>query len=340
MMTAFLQYAFRRFSGNFSVWHEQAETHQQESGLLSRAVEHVVDETSRRLRVIPGYRRRLQGPVADTFLYIDNLVERMPGSFLCSRMAFSSDPRVKAFFVSPRHMQEVFSESRDVRALFDAHPQAKECCALVCMRMEERQKFGVSLVGDAVYREVMQTTVSFMQHQVYSPGVSEEDARRALKCCILNSILKTIRQQLADARACEMERKKQLVMLRNQLREAVRQGATVEQQSGLEKQMEALACSTGNANPLPQTLEDQLVFILAVLRNPAGYVSAGFQRLRLTHMGVKVNPESKEPAYELDIAKILVTSREPRVAALVRFPRSDLLPKPEFQLHTGSLFPV
>jgi hypothetical protein len=104
--------------------------------------------------------------------------------------------------------------------------------------------------------------------------------------------------------------------------------------------MEALACSPGNGNPLPQTLEEQLAFILDVLRNPARCVSAGFQRLRLTHMGVRVGEESKEPAYELDIAKIHVASREPRVAALVRFPRSDLLPRPALQLHAGSLFPA
>lgn len=339
MMTAFLQYAFRHFRGDFGAWHKQAVSHQ-DSGLLRRAVEHVVDETSSRLRVIPGYRRRLEGPVADTFLYIDTLVERMPGAFMCSRTAFGSDPRVKAFFVSPRHMQEVFSESKDVRTLFDSHPQAKECCALVCMHMEERRKFGVALVGDSVHREVMQTTVSFMQHQLYSPGISEADARRALKCCIFNSILNTIRQRFADARACEMERRKQLVSLRNQLREAIRQGASVGQQARLEKRMEALACSPGNGNPLPQTLEEQLAFILDVLRNPARCVSAGFQRLRLTHMGVRVGEESKEPAYELDIAKIHVASREPRVAALVRFPRSELLPRPALQLHAGSLFPA
>lgn len=340
MMTAFLQYAFSRFSGNFSAWHEQAEAHKADSGLLGRAVEHVVDETYRRLRVIPGYRRRLEGPVADTFLYIDELVEHMPASFVCSRTAFGADPRVKAFFVSPSHLQEVFSETRDVRQLFDANPRAEECCALVCMRMDERQKFGTALVGDGVQREVLQTTVSFMQHQVYSPGVSEADARRALKCCIFNSILASIRQRFLDARASDMERKKQLVMLRNQLREAVRQGATMAQQADLEKQIEARACRAGDSSQYPQTLEEHLAYILDVLRNPAGIVSAGFQRLRLTHMGVRVARDSGEPAYELDVARFQVAGREPRVAALVRFPRTELLPKTEFQLQADSLFPA
>ena len=336
MMTAFLQYAFSRFSGDFSARDAQAGLPQPDNDLLGRAVEHVVDEISSRLRVIPAYRRRLEGPVADTFRYIDNLVERMPDSFLCSRKAFSADPRVRTFFVNPRHLQDVFSESREVRQLFDENPQAEECCALVCMHMEERRTFGPALVGDRVHRDVPQTTVSFMQHQVYSPGVSETDARRALKCCIFNSLLGMIRQRFADARASEVERRKQLAMLRSQLREAVRQGAGVERQDRLEKQIEALA----NMDQNPWTLEDQLASVQDVLRHAERFVSAGFQRLRLTHMGVRVDRASAEPAYDIDIARIQVAGGEPRVAALVRFPRGELLPKTGFLLQTGTFFPA
>jgi hypothetical protein len=50
--------------------------------------------------------------------------------------------------------------------------------------------------------------------------------------------------------------------------------------------------------------------------------------------------DSTEPACELDIAEIRIANREPRVAALVRFPRDELLPKPEFLLHTWALFPA
>jgi hypothetical protein len=340
IMTAFLQDAFRQFSGNFAVWQEQASADQPDHDQLTEAVERVVDETSRRLRVLPGYRRRLEGPVAETFLYIDNLVERMPGSFMCSRAAFSVDPRVKTFFVNPGHLQEVFSQSREVRELFDANPQAEECCALVCMRMEERQKFGVALVGDSVHREVMQTTVSFQQHQLYSPGVSETDARRALKCCIFRSLLSHIRQQLVVARASDVERRKQLSELQRRLREAQRQETTDESLEDLRLQIKARERASLNPSQMPQTLEEQLEFVADVLGKPDQFVSGGFQRLRLSHLGVRVPRDSTEPACELDIAEIRIANREPRVAALVRFPRAELLPKPGFLLQTGALFPA
>lgn len=340
MMTAFLQEALRRFSGDFAAWHKQARSFQPDSGVLDQAVEHVVDKTSRRLRAIRGYRRRLEGPVTETFLYIDNLVERMPGSFLCSRSTFNADPRVKAFFVSPRHLQEVFSLNRDVRELFDENPLASECCALVCMRMEERQKFGVAVVGDRAHREVMQTMVSFKQHQVYSPGTCEAEARQALKCCILDSVLASIRQRLIEAKVSHIENRKRLSMLRDRLRKATRHGADIEKKADLQKQIEALENTMMDTGRRPPTIEDHLVFVADVLRNPGQYISAGFQHLHLTHMGIKVNQESREPAYELDIAEIRIATKEPRVAALVRFPRGELLPKTEFLSYADSLFPA
>jgi hypothetical protein len=338
MMISFLQEAFSRFGREVTAPFGQAGSYQSDSGFLAQAVERVVDETTPRLRAVPGYKRRLAGPVTDAFLYIDELVERMPGSFLCSRSAFSADPRVKAFFVSPHHMQEVFSQSRDVRDLFDANPQAEECCALVCMQMEERQKFGVALTGDRVHREVMQTSVSFTDHQVYTPGMSETDARRALKCCIFNCILKYAREKLIEAKTSDIERRKRLSMLRSQLRKADHQAMLEKQRTDLQMQIEDLEDAMKQAALRPSTLEDRLALVADMLHNASQLVSASFQHLRLSHMGIKVEQESRVPAYELDIAEIRVATREPRVAALVRFPRDELLPKKEFLQHADYLF--
>ena len=336
IMASFLEEAFNRLGRGASAHFGLARP--SDSGFLARAVERVVDETSPRLRAVPGYRRRLEGPVTDLFRYIDELVEFMPGSFQCSRSAFSADPRVKSFFGNPRHMQEVFSQNKEVRELFDASPRAEECYALVCMRMEERQRFGMALTGDSVHREVMQTSVSFTDHQVYTPGVSEKDARQALKCCIFSGILNYIRKQLNDARTCDIERRKQLSMLRSQLRQADRQAMLEKQQTDLRMKIEDLEESIKQAARRPTTLHDNLALVTDLLHNASQIVSAGFQHLRLSHMGIKVEQDSGIPAYELDIAEFRIASREPRVAVLVCIPRCELLPKTEFLLHAESYF--
>ena len=338
MMSSLLKEAFSRFGKAAAAPHSQDGSYQSDSIILAQAVERVVDETSPRLRAVPGYMRHLEGPVTDAFRYIDELVEHIPGAFLCSRMVFSTDLRVKTFFVSPNHMQEVFSQSKEVRDLFEANPQAEECCALICMKMEEKRKFGVALTGDRVHREVMQTSVSFADHQVYSPGISDADARRALKCCIFSGILTYIREKLIEIKTSDVERRKRLSMLRSQLRMVDRQAMHEKQKTDLQMQIEDLEDAMKQAALRPSTLEDRLALVADILRNASQYVSASSQHLHLSHMGMKVEQESSVSTYELDIAKIRIATKSPRVAALVRFPRCELLPKTEFLLHADSFF--
>ena len=339
-IAAFLEETFSHFSGGFSAWHEETRNYQAARDALIQATEYVVDQTSPQLRAISGYRRRLKDPVTDAFSYIDELVERIPVSFLCARSTFSSDPRVKTFFVNPHHLQEVFSQNKDVRNVFDENPLADECCALMCMRMEEHQKFGMALIGDRIHREVLQTTVSFTQHQVYTPGVSEADARRALKCCIFNGILTHIREKLIEAKTDHMEHRKQLSMLRVQLREAEEADAIETERGALRMQIEELENTLIHAAQRPPTLHDHFAFVSDVLLYADQFIDASTQHLHLTHMGIKVDQKSDEPAYDLDITEIRIGSKEPRVAALVRFPRCELLPNTEFLRRTDPLFAV
>lgn len=338
MLNDFFQDTFKRFSGNFEVWYRLAGDRQPQSDIVVRAIEHIVDGISRRLRGIPGYRRRLEGPVTEAFHHIDELIEQIPGPFMCSRSTFTLDPRVRTFFASPQHLQEVFSSNKEVREIFNTNPLADECCVLLCMHMEELQKFGVALSGDRIQREVLQTTVNFRDHQLYSPCSSEDEARLALKCCILNGLLDYIRSQLVEAKNRHIQHKQELGMLRNQLRRLEERDAIEKDRRDLQLQIETLENTLVNAARRPPTLEDLLGFVSEVLGSADQFISAGYQHLRLNHMGVKVEQGLKEPAYDLDLVEIRIAKQEPRVAALVRFPRSDLLPEKGFLEQTGSLF--
>ncbi len=52
--------------------------------------------------------------------------------------------------------------------------------------------------------------------------------------------------------------------------------------------------------------------------------------LRLTRLGIMLEAGSSEPGYELGVSEIRIASHRPRIGALVRFPREELLPKPDF----------
>lgn len=329
-MGTFLQEVFRRFGGGGAPQTPDAGRPLSCGGMLDQAVEHVVDQTYGPLRAVSGYYRRLQGPVALTLRYIDALGDDMPGAIECRRSAFFEDPRVNAFFVSPKHMQEVFSGSAEVRELLDGNPDATECWALLCMRKMERRQLGMSLLGDSVRKEVMQTSVSFTDHEIVTPGTSEEDARRSLKCCIVNGLLSHVRKRILDAETKEADIANRIKALRGRLQHSGTGEDAAASRSALQAQIETLEQERAELGHHLLSPEDHLEFVADLLANPARYLTSRSCSIRLSRMGVKLERDSPDDGYEVPLSEVRIASQKPRVGALVRFPRSELLPQQDF----------
>lgn len=302
-------------------------------GSLTDAVEHVVDELSSPLRAVPSYARRLRDPLVRTFEHIDRVAESVPGTLHCSHSAFGEDPRINAFFVSPDHIREVFSQSEEVRGLFDGDLGAEECWALLCMSKKERWQPGMALIDGEVRRDVMLTTVSFSDHQVVSPGADEPSARCALKCCMLNALLAHIRRAASAARGETEDRDNRLRLLNARLRRSKDRTRS----EALEAEIQAVEQQLRDQSPRIRTLQDHLSFVVDALSQPADYLDVTECTLRLSRLGIKLEDGSGEPGYELGVSEIRVASQAPRVGALVRFPRAELLPRPDF-LKQADLF--
>jgi hypothetical protein len=233
-------------------------------------------------------------------------------------------------------MREVFSQSEEVRDLFEAHPLSAECCVLLCMHKEEKQTIGAALVGDAVQREVLQTAVNFVGHRVYAPGIDEADARQGLKCCIINALLKHIQQSANNAKRRVLDLENRLRMLRSQLPESPWGEDSDTRDTAIAMQIQDIESSLAQTDLRFCTLEDYLHFACNILSNPSGFISSSVVHLRLNQMSIKVD-DPNAPGKDLLVSEILITSQEPRIAALVRFPRSELLPQSEIAANS-SLF--
>jgi hypothetical protein len=304
---------------------------------LSGAVEQVVDRLYSRLRVVPNYARLLQGPVATTFRYIDKVAESIPGPLLCSRSRFSADPHANAFFVSPQHMQEVFSQSDEVRRLFNANPLAEDCWGLLCMHRQERTQPGMAVVNDELRRDVMQTSVSFTDHQIVSPGIDEMAARCALKCCMFDALLSFIQRKATEAKTRTLELENRLNSLNSRLRRLSRDGDPENRRTALTESIQALEQQLAAQEPRLSALSEHLDFVAYVLSHPGEFLSSDRCLLRLNRQAVKLEDDDEMPAYELELSEFRIASQQPRIGAMVRFPRAELLPEPDL-LKQADLF--
>jgi len=328
-MGSFLQEIFSRFSATFKLWDDEDNEEATEpscSGTLTQAVEHVVDETYGRLRFLSGYSRRLEGPVATAFGHIDALVEGVPEAILCSRATFSQDPRVNAFFAGPKHLQEVFSRSEEVHDLLEAYLDAEVCWALLCMKMEEHRQLGMALIGDAVRKDVMQTTVNFIDHQILSPATSEVGARCSLKCCIFDGLLAYIRKRARDddIRVTELEHRRDFLVTHLH-RNASEDGDA--SRTALQRELDEIGETLAREIPRLASLESRLELVVDVLGNPSQYVSGNLRTMRLNRMGIKLDDDRTDTGNAVSLFEIRVAGQGTRIGTLVRFPRAELLPR-------------
>jgi hypothetical protein len=333
MFAAFLQATFRRFGGHFDELSSDRAPSPACAGTLDQAVEHVVEETSARLRAVPGYARRLRVPVATALRAIDGMVEEIPGTLPCHRAAYGADPRVNAFFVDYAGLREVFSHSREVRALFDANAGADECHALLCMHRDERRQLGMAMEGDRLRKDVMQTTVSFTDHQLVSPGLDEADARCALKCCIFNGVIGHIRLSMAKSQTETDELERRARAWRARLKRA-EPGSP--EHAALAREVEAIDAQLRAGGPRLATLEDHFRYVADALAQSERIVGSRALRLYLDPMGIRQDGPGGS-ARELALSEIHIAGRRPRVACLVSFPRGELLPERDF-LREASIF--
>ena len=85
------------------------------------------------------------------------------------------------------------------------------------------------------------------------------------------------------------------------------------------------------------TINDLFDYLVETLSHPSDYISATTFALRVDRLGTKLPIEAAESGFVLNLAEVRIASRRPRIGTLVRFPRNELLPKPDM-LEQADLF--
>lgn len=305
---------------------------------IQAAVEAAVLGVDPAIRLVSGYQRKLREVVVPALAYVNQLVEQIPGVVDINSKSFSNDPRVNAFFVNAEDMRRAFSRSSELRDfLADCEStEVDSCTALLCMKMTERQVLGMELNGDQVKRDVPQITVSFSDHQISSPGLTEDDVRQGLKKCLFQSLVNNALENLANCRATVQQLDAERRVLYARARSLEHPGLPLGEQgdldvglqmSELNRKLSELAQARHEKHCLgPEGTLEQL---REVFRQPESFVRLTNSTLNLSRLGVKLDPQASGGG-RVDIAEVTLGSGQRRVVVLARFPREELLPSQDF----------
>ncbi|WP_374691099.1 hypothetical protein [Accumulibacter sp.] len=304
--------------------------------VIETRIEQVVGIVNPRLKLVPGYRRRLAPAVEQAVLYCRKIEAQIPRAIEASAALWADNPVLRAVFASARDVPAVFSRSRAVQDFFDQAADADHVWAALRFIRCEEQRVVVATSGDVVQRDVVRTAVSCGDKKVVLPSGCEEEARLEIRRRAFRFLANEALRQIASAAVISNDLATQrsilldrLMILKGQragLETVVGHGGRREVQideveASLSRNEQALAACSIAGNALEHAIER----IQHVLMHGADHLHIETARLRLDQMNLVVPEGSDEAA--VDIALPLVVVRSAPVISLLpcRFPRRELI---------------
>lgn len=302
-----------------------------------RAIDKAVTLTNPSLKLVPAYQERLSLGVTTSVRYIRDLVLSLPPAIKVSSSNWSTDPSLRAFFVSADDIPSTLGRSNSLRTLFDKFPGLDEAYFILVMKYNEQRALGMSLQGDVVQRDVAQTIVGFSEHQVRICGHEDSEILRLLGAQAYEYLVAQALSEIGEERSERRELADNRELIRSRLRllrqqgpglgsifgsAPVNSGELLKLESQLlenEQQMEALGS--------PQfALEAELETLREVLEQPERYLRGEQKRLRLSTLNAVLDTDSSDVSsdVEFSLARLQGTPQMERAFVMAHFSRSDM----------------
>jgi hypothetical protein len=306
--------------------------------VLPLVIEKVIDGTDSRIRLVNGYRKKLQPSVDTALEFVDDLVSRIPGSIFISQSTFQTDPYVNAFFVNTDDVRGIVAHSSEISDFVELYGSRTElqCCCLLCMRKTARPVLGMALSGDILRRDVRQIAVSFSDHHIYSPAPDETAAREGLRTCLLDGLITGALASLMQNKRHHYQLQSDRHTLYARLRHLEYKARTATLQGGEGAAIaEGIATTRGKIRMLedglmrlrPSTPQVSLDHVNDLFRQPEQYIRMEKSSLKLDKMGMLIDSSSTQPCNDIDIAEVVIGDELPRVVTLAQFSMSEFAPR-------------
>jgi len=307
--------------------------------LVAATVEAIVDRVEPRIRLDPGYRKKLAGAVEHTLAYLRQLRDQLPQEILTlARGRWQEDPHLNAFFANADEVRAFMGRSHDLRAMLAEVPTAPEAYALLGMKLEKKHVFAPKLVDGALRQDVAQTSVSFSGHRLLAPQPTLETARREIGQRLFLRLAQVALKGILESneRAMDLEQQKGYLQTRLRFLELAKDGmegivqdpTTIDAQiRTVRRELKETVDAFIEVKSGIATLDRYTDRIVEVLRNPQQHLKIVQLALRVNRLGMEVAMDEDEPAQEIVLHELHLDEVR-GIICLVRCPREEM-PPPE-----------
>jgi hypothetical protein len=291
---------------------------------LMQAIERAISLVEPRLKQAGGYPGRYRAVIGLALRYADQLAATIPGPVDLDREHYVRDPFVHALFASQDEIRRTLSLSLAMRE-YQQRPDAAtdEIHALMGMRRNEKNCFGMEAEGEVVRREVAQHTVNFSDYTLSCIAADEAGTRALAAWSIFESLIVRIAGHVGNLR----EEKHDLEQRRDDLIARLR-GTTGQRRATLEQELGTLLTELSEAT---QRLNlDRIPGIFEkLMHTPEALVRLEQRQFRLDGMGILRTQADTSASHLLAFTDLLGQDRRRWTVILVRCHHQELPPLAE-----------
>jgi len=301
---------------------------------LMDAIEMVVDNSSPKIRLIRGYKKKLRQSVESALGHIDRLVETIPGPMDVTAQSNVNDLLAKAFFMNKEHLEMAVTDDPDLKDFF-AQEEKPEFFVLLTMDREAKIFFGAKLEGDILVRDVPSRSVDFSDHKFRVPSLTMDDAVRALKL----GTLQILAHQALEIILEEQSRKAELEAVKDELTARIKIMAMERQKLVLEWKDDSSMQPCRKSQELLDTIEEELRAVKTeqldldyylnkvehVLNHPEKYLAGELVIMHFDRMGIPVEGKPRDAKDEIRVLDVKLNFNERRSVLFLKCDRGTLM---------------
>ncbi len=300
---------------------------------LQEAIEVVVDNSTPKIRLVRGYKKKLKPPVESALDFIADLIKAIPGPIDATDQSLADNLLIKAFFLNRDEFEAIISVDEDLNAFF-AENQPGDFFVMLGMQRDTKTTFGARLQGDIVVRDVAMQSVTFSDQRFRAPSVSMDAAYQNLAL----GVLQVLAHQALEIILKEQARQTELEQLEDELAAKIKAMARARRNLVLKKKDAADMHSYQEGQELLDQVEAELNRIeteqrglnyyldrlIQVLQHPENYITTEMSTVHLDRTGILLEGKSDDPQKNIRVLDVQLSDNPLRSVVFLKCNRKIL----------------
>jgi hypothetical protein len=305
--------------------------HKTEEAALDE-IDRIAQETDSAILPVRRFRKKILPSVQHAMGYISGLILQIPGPVDFDPDRWDHDPVLRAMFISREEMIGVLQSSKALKDFFRC-TNASQAFAILVAERKEKQFFGTEKNGEIVRRDVPQKAVFFEEFRVFAPATDLDQASLQVHHRALVNLFTQAFEKITDLQLWrkELEEHRELLEFKVKRPEDMDPKKDLNHTEVDDKQtqasLEALGDITRKIEEIKAELdtpEDRIELLNAILLKPDHHLRLETVSLKLSRLGIRLDPSSTEPANEFTVAEFELGQEPKQVLVWIRVEQSSI----------------